>query len=265
MVIVAKQEAVAIIYEEIATRENVDMESCQEFGREKLEKRNETVRKKRTTDIKDEASEQISSVVNQAYEKYGDEIYMMLVQTACHEAPLNIDLYNRVRDYAAAKLPGKYAYVSHIASNKIGDQIVGFGSALQYFAYWVPTFCATDGIEKLQGVLQKSFSSGADYTSQNVEADLALGIDKAVVITQLGEPIFSERLGLVEEEHYCRTGRVSDEYLVLYYFEDKLMARNSYKVEFEDVNRGGDCKEFIREGSYELPQVIRALNSSRTE
>ena len=255
----ADWEAVTIVISEIAARD-IDLSLCDQIGEEELERKTGTTRKRRTSNPSESTLNHIQTSIEKAYDRYGDRLYKAVIKSACKNEPFDWDLVDKARDYAVSKVPKKHSGSANLAGNQILYQVQGFLRGVRYSAILVPGLCERQDIEDAEGVVAKSFSR-PNYTQQNVEHDPELGIDKAQIIAEIGAPIYSEKSALTEEAHYCRTGE-GDEFLVLFYFEEKLMAKAKYHVSFDDVGRSGDCKEFVKEGSYAIPLVIEALNKS---
>ena len=256
----ADWEAVTIVISEIAARD-IDLSLCDQIGEEELERKTGTTRKRRTSNPSESTLNHIQTSIEKAYDRYGDRLYKAVIKSACKNEPFDWDLVDKARDYAASNIHVKSRRGANLASNQIMYQVQGFLQGVRYSAILVPGLCERQDIEDAEGVVAKSFSR-PNYTQQNVEHDPELGIDKAQIIAEIGAPIYSEKSALTEEAHYCRTGE-GDEFLVLFYFEEKLMAKANYHVSRDDVGgRWGDCKEFVKEGSYAIPLVIEALNKS---
>ena len=75
----------------------------------------------------------------------------------------------------------------------------------------------------------------------------------------MGEPIISELDRNVEEWHYCSTER-KDRFLVIFFVDDKLVAKKFYSGESEF----GDCKLFLKTGDYKVPPEVQAILDKNT-
>lgn len=86
------------------------------------------------------------------------------------------------------------------------------------------------------------------------------GMSKDEVVAILGRPIQDDFNRNVEEWHYCKTGFNSDQYLALFFYEGKLLAKKNYSVTLNDA-RGvtGSCENFIKRGSYREPDEVREV------
>lgn len=86
---------------------------------------------------------------------------------------------------------------------------------------------------------------------------LSEGMTKEQVVEILGLPIKQEFERHVDEWHYCRTGISTDEFLSLFFYENKLIALKNYTVTTSDVPGAyGSCENFIKRGTYSIPDVV---------
>jgi|21_taG_2_1085346.scaffolds.fasta_scaffold02679_9 outer membrane protein assembly factor BamE (lipoprotein component of BamABCDE complex) len=90
---------------------------------------------------------------------------------------------------------------------------------------------------------------------------LAPGMDKQNVLDIMGAPIKSDFSKNVEEWFYCRTGIDSDEHLVLFFHNGKLVTKNNYTVTMRDTRTqaGGSCEKFVKMGNYREPDEVKEI------
>lgn len=105
------------------------------------------------------------------------------------------------------------------------------------------------------------FFWGSCYTSQNLSKSINLkpGMSKYDVSRLLGHPIKTDFSGNVEEWHYCKTDFSADEFLALFFFEEKLIEKVNYTVTVKEAKGYGDCSKFIKRGSYKEPDSVRKI------
>lgn len=111
--------------------------------------------------------------------------------------------------------------------------------------------------------------ASVQYTNQNLgnAARLAPGMNKAAVLNIMGNPIKTEFSQNVEEWHYCKTGLCSgrgcvatDEFVVLFFNNNMLVASRNYSVSSSDVDGAlGSCELFIKKGNYREPEAVTEL------
>lgn len=86
------------------------------------------------------------------------------------------------------------------------------------------------------------------------------GMTKDEVLAIMGPPVKTEFAKNVEEWHYCRTaqGVVStvDEFLALFFYEGKLIAKKNYSVSLKEAGGYGSCETFIKRGNYKEPDEV---------
>lgn len=94
----------------------------------------------------------------------------------------------------------------------------------------------------------------------NVSYKLSEGMTKSDVEAIMGQPTKSDFYKKVDEWHYCATGRGADEFLALFFFEGKLIAKKNYTVTLQDT-RGitGSCEKFIKMGNYREPENVTEI------
>lgn len=99
-------------------------------------------------------------------------------------------------------------------------------------------------------------------TRQNLSISYKLheGMTKSEVEAIMGQPVKSDFYKKVEEWHYCATGSGADEFVALFFFEDKLIAKKNYTVTLQDT-RGitGSCEKFIKMGNYREPDNVTEI------
>lgn len=101
------------------------------------------------------------------------------------------------------------------------------------------------------------------FTSCGVQQNLSVsyklhkGMSKSEVEAIMGGPIKSDFYKNVEEWHYCRTGMQADEFIALFFYEGKLIAKKNYTVTLADA-RGvtGSFDKFIKMGNYREPDIV---------
>ena len=105
---------------------------------------------------------------------------------------------------------------------------------------------------------------GSCYTSNKLKEayKLSLGMSKFDVQNILGSPTKSEVSSSVEEWHYCQTNFSKDEFLAVFFHEDKLIERINYTVSVKEAGGAGDCAKFVKMGSYEVPTRVVELRKN---
>lgn len=89
---------------------------------------------------------------------------------------------------------------------------------------------------------------------------LSPGMTKSEVEEIMGIPAKSDFKLNVEEWHYCKTGFDSDEFLALFFYNDKLIEKLNYTVTIADTRGAyGSCSKFIKMGNYREPDKIIEL------
>lgn len=78
----------------------------------------------------------------------------------------------------------------------------------------------------------------------------------------MGTPCASEISKGITEWHYCSTGFDADEYVACYFQKGHLIAVKNYTVTIRDVGGAqGNCRKFIKRGTYREPDVVIAVRS----
>jgi len=98
----------------------------------------------------------------------------------------------------------------------------------------------------------------------NVNQDLSKGflitpeMSMSETLSIMGQPIKSEFYQGVTEWHYCLTRRRLCEYLVIYFSDNKMVAKKNYTVTIKDTNGvGGSCEAFVKQGNYFEPSEVK--------
>ena len=102
---------------------------------------------------------------------------------------------------------------------------------------------------------------------QNLENGdlLGIGMDKRTVESIMGEAIDIRLVAAVEEWDYCFTGPYN-EHVVLFFAEGSLISKHSYNVGLVDTSGvPGECNEFLKQGSYQEPLVVKMIRGAQTE
>jgi outer membrane protein assembly factor BamE (lipoprotein component of BamABCDE complex) len=113
-------------------------------------------------------------------------------------------------------------------------------------------------------VLLLMFTSCATLmgTRQNLNISYKLheGMTKSEVESIMGQPTKSDFYKKVEEWHYCSTGLSADEFISLFFYDNKLVAKKNYTVTLQDT-RGisGTCEKFIKMGNYREPDNVTEI------
>ena len=84
------------------------------------------------------------------------------------------------------------------------------------------------------------------------------GMTQDEVLTIMGKPIKTDFYKSVEEWHYCKTGVVGrnpDEFLALFFYENKLIAKKNYSV----IGEYGSCESLIKMGNYKEPDNVTEI------
>ncbi len=98
-----------------------------------------------------------------------------------------------------------------------------------------------------------------NYLRQNLDISNRLkpGMSKVEVEQIMGSPAKSDFSKNVEEWHYCKTGTGSDEFIALFFFEEKLIEKLNYTVTLADTRGAtGSCEKFIKMGNYLEPDRV---------
>ena len=107
-----------------------------------------------------------------------------------------------------------------------------------------------------------SFVSCGIQQNLSVSYKLHEGMTKQEAEAIMGAPVKSDFYKNVEEWHYCKTGQMADEFIALFFYEGKLIAKKNYTVTVADT-RGvyGSCEKFIKMGNYREPEVVVEIRS----
>jgi len=82
-------------------------------------------------------------------------------------------------------------------------------------------------------------------------------MSKEEVLEIMGTPEVSDFEKNVEEWFYCEMGMFKDKHLALYFHEGKLIKKYNYTSPAP-----GHCRENIKRGTYQLPDIIIELRST---
>ena len=104
---------------------------------------------------------------------------------------------------------------------------------------------------------------GTYYTRTDMTKGLLLSpeMSKSKVIEVMGQPILSDFSEGVEEWHYCNTGTGGDQYIALWFHDGKLVEKLNYTVTASSGGGTGDCKLFVKRGTYVVPDVVVTLRA----
>jgi outer membrane protein assembly factor BamE (lipoprotein component of BamABCDE complex) len=106
-------------------------------------------------------------------------------------------------------------------------------------------------------IISITFTSCVVQQKLSMSYQLQEGMTKSEVVSIMGSPIKSDFYKNVEEWHYCRTGWSADEFISLFFYEGKLIAKKNYTVTIADTNGvGGSCDKFIKRGNYREPDIV---------
>jgi len=88
------------------------------------------------------------------------------------------------------------------------------------------------------------------------------GMTKAEAESIMGTPVKSDFYKNVDEWHYCKTGTTADEFISLFFYEGKLIAKKNYTVTLADTRgASGSCEKFIKMGNYSEPDIVVEIRS----
>ena len=88
------------------------------------------------------------------------------------------------------------------------------------------------------------------------------GMSMDEVVEIMGTPCASELNKGVNEWHYCSTGLMADEFVAVYFEKGRVIAVKNYTVTSMDVDgASGNCRKFIKRGTYKEPDVVIAIRS----
>ena len=102
---------------------------------------------------------------------------------------------------------------------------------------------------------------------QGPEADLSktsmirLGTEQTEVLNIMGMyPQKTEISDGVTEWHYCATGYGMDEFVAVYFAEEKVVAMKNYQVtEHDSQGIYGHCSKFVKMGTYREPADVKEI------
>ncbi len=98
------------------------------------------------------------------------------------------------------------------------------------------------------------------HQNLKVSNNLKEGMTKQEVVQIMGNPAKSEFGNGVEEWHYCRCINKINEYVALFFYEDKLIAKTNYTV-FDTYEMASSCDQLIKMGNYTEPDIVIELRS----
>ncbi len=98
------------------------------------------------------------------------------------------------------------------------------------------------------------------HQNLKVSNNLKEGMTKQEVVQIMGNPAKSEFSNGVEEWHYCRCINKINEYVALFFYEDKLIAKTNYTV-FDTYGMASSCDQLIKMGNYIEPDIVIELRS----
>lgn len=94
----------------------------------------------------------------------------------------------------------------------------------------------------------------------SISSKLHEGMSKSEVENLMGLPVKTDFYKNIEEWHYCKTGMMSDEFIALFFYEGKLIAKLNYTVTIADTKGvGGSCEKFIKMGTYREPDNVMEI------
>lgn len=94
----------------------------------------------------------------------------------------------------------------------------------------------------------------------SVSYKLNEGMTKSEVEAIMGNPVKSDFYKNIEEWHYCKTGMSVDEFVALFFYEGKLIAKKNYSVTTADAGGAyGSCEKFIKMGNYREPDIVTEI------
>lgn len=111
-------------------------------------------------------------------------------------------------------------------------------------------------------VLISTLYSCSLHQNLSLSYKLYEGMSKNEVESIMGIPAKSDFYKNVEEWHYCKTGYSgADQFLALYFYDGKLIAKKNYSVTFSEAGAYGSCENFIKRGNYREPEVVVEIRS----
>lgn len=251
-----------VVVAEINKRTSIDKAACSESTEKAFLKYGESVKQRRTQPVEESDVRLIKKVKLATYEKFGTSLFQSSYSLSCDGIESEFSLSDVV-NFSALKYgevnrisrrSGRRDY-TYLVTNGVRNEFAGAFFAASAIFFNNPSLCANTTDEQIE-VMTNNFvalMSGKTPTAQNVELQVEIGDKRSELLEKLGEPILSERLGPILEEHYCSTGEFGT-YLALYYFNDALLAYSRYQSQ-----SAMDCKNSPKTGTYELPPAIEAL------
>lgn len=105
-----------------------------------------------------------------------------------------------------------------------------------------------------------TFTACGIQQNLSVSNKLNEGMTKSEVEEIMGAPVKSDFFKNIEEWHYCKTGMSVDEFIAVFFYEGKLIAKKNYSVTSADVNGAfGSCEKFIKLGNYKEPDIVAEI------
>jgi len=119
---------------------------------------------------------------------------------------------------------------------------------------------------------EETTPSPSPYTRQEIEKSVQVkrGAKPDDVVALLGQPVAKEMSGDTEEWHYCRTGRLADEYVAITFENSSVVKLTNYSVSqldlvFRHTNNPskevlemggiGDCRISVGQGTYNSTHI----------
>ncbi|CAI8340725.1 MAG: Uncharacterised protein [Gammaproteobacteria bacterium] len=252
--------AFEVVVAEINKRSSIDKAACTASSEKTFSKYGESVRRRKTDQVEGPDARLIKKAKIATYEKFGASLFQSSYSLSCNGIESEFSLSDVV-NFSALKY-GELFRVSRrtrdftfLVTNGVRSEFSGARVAASAIFFNNPSVCANTTDEQID-VMTNNFvalMSGATRTAQNVELQVEIGDKRSELLEKLGEPILSEQLGPILEEHYCSTGEFGT-YLALYYFNDALLAYSRYQSQ-----SAIDCKNSPKTGTYKLPPAIEAL------
>jgi SmpA/OmlA family protein len=87
-------------------------------------------------------------------------------------------------------------------------------------------------------------------------SSLAVGMTMDEVTGIMGRPEATFVVTGLDEWHYCANGRSTDNFVAIYFDQERLVGQDRYVVTLQDTGgKTGHCSKFVRQGSYQLSRV----------
>ena len=85
----------------------------------------------------------------------------------------------------------------------------------------------------------------------------------------MGEPILADSYNSIDEWHYCKTGRLKDAYVILFFIDNKLISKqqllgNMFIDDIKNISRFGNCANFIKKQDYKIPSEVQEILDKNT-